>query len=336
MKAIQSLTMISLLARSAHALQRSAATSARRQSTLITFDVDGTLVHGSGKGAEAGAHARAFAHAVGAIFSPGGGPTRLPADTLKPERYHGSTDGLIALNMAREALSVEPAVAFPKLPDVFRAMHDYVKDIEDEEFIIGLTPLPGVVPALVRLQDLAKDGNLLCGLVTGNIEGIARKKMRATGILATGVLSPAASDQCFDGENDSTFLGGFGSDYCSGDIDDLSRNHKDRGQQIAIAYKRAQGMAASRGEVISRVVHVGDAPGDVLGAKYCAEAGLLGDGVVVKCIAVGTGRYSPGELTRLCGDSVAGKWEFCVLPEGLADGRFIGECVVGKGAFSLS
>jgi hypothetical protein len=37
--------------------------------TLITFDVDGTLVKGSGQAADTSAHSRAFSHAVGAVLS---------------------------------------------------------------------------------------------------------------------------------------------------------------------------------------------------------------------------------------------------------------------------
>lgn len=84
-----------------------------------------------------------------------------------------------------------------------------------------------------------------------------RKKMRACGILSTGCLSPKASDQCWQGEEDSAFLGGFGSDYCSGDTEDSSRIYKDRGQQIAIAYRRALTCLSDKQKIV-RVVHIGE------------------------------------------------------------------------------
>ena len=59
-----------------------------RTFTLITFDVDGTLVKGSGQASDASAHARAFAHAVGAILG-NGSPTPLPA----PPRWLRCTAG---------------------------------------------------------------------------------------------------------------------------------------------------------------------------------------------------------------------------------------------------
>ena len=49
--------------------------------------------------------------------------------------------------------------------------------------------MPGV---LDTLRDLASDEmreRAMCGLVTGNVEGIARKKMRAVGVCATGALA---------------------------------------------------------------------------------------------------------------------------------------------------
>ena len=99
---------------------------------------------------------------------------------------------------------------------------------------------------LSTLRDLATAEmreRAACGLVTGNVEGIARKKMRAVGVYATGALTltltltnppalalpypsthpnegalaPAAAEQRWEGEEDASFLGGFGSDFCSGD-----------------------------------------------------------------------------------------------------------------------
>ena len=58
--------------------------------------------------------------------------------------------------------------------------------------------------------------------------------MRATGIYNTNCFSRKADDQRWEGENDCEFLGGFGSDYCSGNIDDRERIYKDRGIYIFI------------------------------------------------------------------------------------------------------
>ena len=301
-------------------LKRGLALSPR---TLITFDVDSTLVKGSSAQAEASAHARSFAVATGAVFGDGA-PTGLPAAVLDASEYHGSTDGLIALRLARKALGVAPADAAPRLPEVFAAMYDSVAGVDDEDFAVGIEPLPGVV---VTLTALASDPRVVCGLVTGNVEAIARKKMRATGLLALGALAPPDPEQVAGGglaaaEAESAFLGGFGSDFCSGDIDDFDRNHLDRGEQIAIAWRRARRAHPS----LERLVHVGDAPADVLAARACALEGLLdgddGPGVV-GCVAVGTGKYAPEHLADLAGDAVDGVWDPVVLADGLADLRFL-------------
>lgn len=198
-----------------------------RPFTLITFDVDGTLVKGSGKQAEASAHARAFAAAVGSVYG-SGAPTALPAELLPRDKYHGSTDGLIALNMARAAFGTPPEVAAERLDEVWLSMYEYVARLPDAEVAKGIEPLPGVLDTLRALAADDMRERVACGLVTGNVEGIARKKMRSVGVHATGALAPPAAEQRWAGEEDAAFLGGFGSDFCSGQIDDGARNHLDR------------------------------------------------------------------------------------------------------------
>ena len=290
--------------------------------TLITFDVDGTLVKGSGQSADASAHMRSFAHGVGTVFGDGS-PTPLPAEILPGAGYHGSTDGLISLRLARAALGVEPSDAAPKLPDVFRAMYEYCANLSDEVMTVGIEPLPGVIATLNVLADRE---DVVCGLVTGNVEGIARKKMRAVGILATGALAPPAADQSWPTEKEAAFLGGFGSDYCSGDVDDAKHNYLDRGEQIAIAARRARTLIGEG--TLTRVVHVGDAPADVLAAKHCADARRLGEGVVVGCVGVATGSYSAELLREKAGDARPGEWEPIILERGIADEKFLEACGV--------
>jgi hypothetical protein len=126
-------------------------------------------------------------------------------------------------------------------------MYQYICELDQEEIGRYISPLPGVIEQLQVLSNL-KD-SVMCGLVTGNVEGIARKKMKAVGIYDTNALSPpCASQKTWKGTEDIAFLGGFGSDYCSGNIDDLQYNHLDRGQQIAIAAKRCQNILQMGGE----------------------------------------------------------------------------------------
>lgn len=297
-----------------------------RAFTLITFDVDGTLVKGSGQAAEASAHARAFAAAVGSVLG-NGSPTPLPAEILPGPEYHGSTDGLISLRLAKAALDVPPETAATRLEDIFQEMYKYVAVLPDDEMAKGIEPLPGVLETLRELAREELRCKVMCGLVTGNVEGIARKKMRAVGVLATGALAPAAPEQTWSGEEDSAFIGGFGSDFCSGDIADMARNHLDRAEQIVIAARRCRSVLPD-GLKLQRVVHVGDAPADVLAAKSCAESGALGEGVTVALVAVATGSYSAKELQELAGAHIEGVWEPTVLEQGLGDPSFLAACGV--------
>lgn len=300
----------------------SATTAAVTAYTLLTFDVDGTLVRGSGQRHDASAHSRAFAAAVGQVLGDGQ-PTPLPADALPPSLVHGSTDGLICLNLANAALGIGTDVSAPRLPDVFRAMYEYCAALTDAQMVDGVEPLPGVLETLNALS--ARRESVVCGLVTGNVEGIARKKMRGVGVLATGALWPAAAEQTWDTEADASFLGGFGSDFCSMNIECATRQYLDRGEQIKIAARRAATLLPE-GSTLRRVVHVGDAPADVLAARAVAEAGDLA-GVVVGMVAVATGSYSADLLREKAGSRVEGKWEPVVLPDGMSDpSRFLAAC----------
>lgn len=208
-------------------------------------------------------------------------------------------------------------------------MYDYVSALSDEEVACGIDVLPGVLEQLTELGSNPKyqNGNLLVGLVTGNVEGIARKKLRAVGILKTKAFSKKAADQLWIGEDDDSFLGGFGSCYCSGDIDDISRLYKDRGEQIMIAVRRAKSSLSDNQQLV-RVVHIGDAPSDVLAAKYCAEHGeLYKEGIVVGVVAVATGKFGVKELHGLLG-TPSKSWDPIVLERGLADEDFIKHCKI--------
>ena len=220
-------------------------TSASAAFTLITFDVDGTLVQGSGQAADTSAHAKAFSHAVGMVLGDGQNPTIPVAQALPSHKFHGSTDGLILLRLARAAIGVEPVDSAPRLEEMFDCMYEFISKMDDEEISQGINTLPGVLDTLSKLATLKE--SVACGLVTGNVEGIARRKMRAVGITATEALSPApcAAEQLqvqpsssssapsapyssspgrkkstWPGAEHLAFLGGFGSDYCSGNIDD--------------------------------------------------------------------------------------------------------------------
>lgn len=162
-------------------------------SSLITFDVDGTLVKGSGKAADSSVHCRAFGHAVGKVLGKGT-PTQLVSEVLPRQQFHGSTDGLILIRLAQAALEIPPSESFAKLDELMMEMYSFVSEKTDEEISEGINILPGVIATLTKLRDMREEtseggvmnNNIACGLVTGNVEGIARRKMRAVGVWETG------------------------------------------------------------------------------------------------------------------------------------------------------
>lgn len=344
------------------------ATATAAFTTLLTFDVDGTLVHGSGRAAAESAHARAFNHAVSTLYNDGR-PVTPVAKALPRRLYQGSTDGLILIRLAQATCGVSPTQAHQDLDRLMQIMYQYMQNVSDEEICEHIQPLPGV---LDQLTTLAAMPDVACGLVTGNVEGIARRKMKAVGIWDTKALSPPCpitqknpNDKSFSswpGTDHLSFLGGFGSDYCSGDVENLERNHLDRAQQIAIAMQRCQNVMMQQQQQLQqhssskplsssssskqqgkkqlqRVVHVGDAPADVLAAKALAEQFMQSslsnennnntnnnNHVVVGMVAVATGSYPVHELQELAGEPIPGRWEPVVLAQGMADLQFLQAC----------
>lgn len=322
--------------------------------TLITFDVDGTLVEGSAAAPDVTAHAKAFLYAVGKVLLNDldfHQRHESPLDFLAVEQYSGQTDGLILLNLVKRVFSTHPYSSHEaassvdikeivaRLPELFNEMYEYMARHTDEEIALSTVAIPGVLSTLEALKTSPEyqNGQILCGLVTGNVEGIARRKMRASGIFSTQVLSKSAAEQTWHTDHDLAFLGGFGSDFCSGNIEDPASSYQDRGQQIAIAYNRAKTLLASINpedvpKKIVRVIHVGDAPSDVLAAKWCAENNkFLTDHaddptVITGCIGVATGRFSVERLNKLAGDTIEGVWEPVVLQAGLGDEMFVRHC----------
>lgn len=300
-----------------------------RSSTLITFDVDGTLLHGSGQAAAASAHARAFSHAVGVVLGDGTNSVTPVAEALPRTLYQGSTDGLILLRLARATLGVEPVDAFPRLDEMMDTMYEFMRRLDREEIAAHIAPLPGVLDTLRTLASRQqKEHDVSCGLVTGNVEGIARRKMDVLGIFDTGALSPPCvatqRSRTWQDTEHVAFLGGFGSDFCSGNIDDPDRNHLDRGEQLAIATRRCQNQLRSERQ-LRRVVQVGDAPADVLAAKSFSERNT-DDTLCVGMVAVATGSYPAEELRALIGVPVPGRWEPVVLEDGMTDPTFLQAC----------
>lgn len=229
--------------------------------TLISFDVDGTLIHSVGEHANK-LHKDAFAAAFKAVFD-----LDTNVDVIK---HHGSTDPLILVKVLTDAHGIDKDEALAKVPQMQQAMVDHFTS-QLGRAGQGLELLPGVKELLEALKDR---GDVAVCLVTGNLEPIGWGKMEALGI------KHLFSEPCF---------GGFGSDFCSGNTE---QSWRDRAELVRIAAKRAE--EHFPGGITARF-HVGDAPMDVMAAEaagaqaigvttgiYTAqELGEAGEGVVL-------------------------------------------------------
>jgi phosphoglycolate phosphatase-like HAD superfamily hydrolase len=201
------------------------------------FDIDGTLMQKASREHVAAMHA-----GLARVY----GLTR-PAKVESA----GRTDVEIARQLA--LLAGIPAVIFEARLEAFQdaVAEEYAHLVPDS---LSERVAPGV-PDL--LEALAGRGDVLLSLVTGNLEPVARMKLRAAGL----------------GGHFASGQGGFGSD------------HEDRTELPAIA--RARAGRDGRHHPRERTLVIGDTPRDIA----CARA----DGL--RCVAVAGGPYRPEELT---------------------------------------
>lgn len=203
---------------------------------LLLFDIDGTLMQKASREHVAAMHA-ALRQVYGLTE-----PATVEAA--------GRTDLEIARNIA--VLAGLPAVTFDDGLDELQVAvaEEYARLVPDD---LSDRVAPGVPELLAALSER---GDVRFSLVTGNLEPVARMKLRAGGI---GGHFPAGQ-------------GGFGSD------------HEDRTELPAIA--RARAGADGGQHPRERTLVIGDTPRDIA----CAQA----DGV--RCVAVAGGPYRPEEL----------------------------------------
>ena len=190
--------------------------------TIAFFDIDNTLIKSSS------GHVEALLLCLAEIY---GIDARI--DVIN---HHGMTDQEI-ISRILEKYEIEQATIESRLADCLACMvQEYDAIVRSEEIVI----MPGASYLLKRLQQ----HGIILGLVTGNLEPIARAKLKKIGI-----------DHFFN-------IGGFGSD------------HIRRSRLVTIALERAETLF--EGDNQRRAFHFGDAPQDMQAGR---EAGVVPIGV---------------------------------------------------------
>ena len=203
---------------------------------LILFDIDGTLLSTDG------AAGRAFETAMIDVYGTAG--------PIGEVSFAGKTDPQIAYELLSRA-GLDRGRIEEGLP---RLWNGYL-----ECFVAELARTPvRVFPGVMAFLDLVEGhgAETITGLLTGNIEEGARRKLEAAGI----------GFERFK-------VGAFGSD------------HEDRNELPAVAMARAEAITGLRFEGKEMAI-VGDTPADI----------ICGDVVGARTVAVATGVFSREEL----------------------------------------
>jgi phosphoglycolate phosphatase-like HAD superfamily hydrolase len=179
---------------------------------LVLFDIDHTLVVGTK------AHGQAFSYAYKVIYG---------VEANQDKVFHGWTDIQIIKEVVGQR-GIPNEEIEKKIPRCLEVMaNEYKKLIANEEIIV----LPGVRELLVALTE----GQVLIGLVTGNLKDIAQAK-----------LSKVNLWHFFS-------LGGFGSE------------NEERNKLAKLAIERAR--KDYKFPITGEVFLVGDAPPDIEAGK---------------------------------------------------------------------
>ncbi len=180
---------------------------------LSFFDIDNTLLHSS-RG-----HVEALLLSIAEVYD-----LEARIDVIN---HHGMTDQEIIARVL-EAYGIDQAVIKSGLKTCMDTMcRRYSEIVKSENIII----MDGAFDLIVRLEQ----NGINLGLVTGNLESIARHKLEKIGL-----------DPFFK-------IGGFGSD------------HIKRGELVKIAIQRAEEWFGC--DYKGRVFHFGDAPQDMQAAR---------------------------------------------------------------------
>ena len=203
---------------------------------LVLFDIDGTILS-AGKAGRNAVH-----DALMEVFGTVG--------EIAAYRMGGRTDPQIVLELMTAA-GLPRAEVERRLPALWDA---YLANLRRELAAVTLTPFPGVRELLDRIE--AHGGEMVLGLLTGNLAEGARAKLAAAGLAWERFR-----------------IGAFGSD------------HAERPELPAVAQRRARDELGIRFEG-KEIVIVGDTPFDI----------LCGAHLGVRTIATATGGHDVDEL----------------------------------------
>ena len=189
---------------------------------LASFDIDNTLIQSSS------GHVASLILAIKDVYG---------LDTsIDVINYHGMTDPEIIIRIV-EKYDVDDQFIQSRLKECMDHMQlQYARIVQTENIVI----LEGVSDLLTKLDQKG----FVLGLVTGNLETIARAKLKKIGL------------------NEFFKFGGFGSDHIS------------RTELVKIAIRRAGKLFDL--DDTRRIFHFGDAPQDMRAAR---EAGVTPIGV---------------------------------------------------------
>jgi len=129
---------------------------------LILFDIDGTLVKGKNK-----AHRKSYSVATKKVFG-------VNVD-INEIQTSGKTDTRILIELLNKK-GMDTKEVKPKMKQIFKLMVEYVKrNIENSNLY--------AIPNAKKLLKKLKNKGYILGLLTGNLEEIAKLKLRKVGLL---------------------------------------------------------------------------------------------------------------------------------------------------------
>lgn len=183
---------------------------------LLLFDIDGVIVKLS-KGQASKAHRNSFIEAVKKIYG---------IDHVLKVDHSGMTDKRIIIEELKLAGLDEKEIK-SKLKECMNEMVNVFKNYDNPDLI----PVDGIKNLLEKLN---QNKDVLIGLLTGNVEGIAYEKMRILGL------------------RDYFKVGGFGSN-----------EHEKRSDLVFVAKEKAE----KSGYTIDEIYVIGDTLKDIQAGK---------------------------------------------------------------------